>query len=142
MSYDPLAAPRGPGGLPPSVLVVDDDEATRLLVRTLLEKRGYGVGEACDGLDALEVLRAGGPFDLVLVDLDMPRMDGLELIWELRGTPEWRHLPAVVVTGEQDAQLEISMMEEGADDYVRKPLDPRLLLARVRATLRRVERRP
>jgi len=122
-----------------SVLVIDDDEDARLLVRTLLEKRGYGVREACDGLEALEVMRSSGPVDLVVVDLDMPRMDGLEFMWELRGTPEWSHIPAIVVTGERDEQLEVSMMEEGADDYVRKPLDPRLFLARVRATIRRAE---
>ena len=121
------------------ILVIDDDEDARLLVRTLLEKRGYGVREACDGLEALEVMRSGGPVDLVVVDLDMPRMDGLEFMWELRGTPEWSHIPAIVVTGERDGQLEVSMMEEGADDYVRKPLDPRLFLARVRATIRRAE---
>lgn len=135
----PPAGPPTPPA-PPSILVVDDDGGTRLLVRTLLEKRGYRVMEAGDGREALEVMRVGGRFDLVVADLDMPRMDGLELIWQLRRTPEWSRVPAIVITGEQDADMEASMMEEGADDYIRKPLDPRLFLARVRATIRRAKR--
>ena len=67
----------------------------------------------------------------------MPRMDGLELIWELRDTSAWKHLPVIVVTGEEDEILETQLLEEGADDYVRKPVDPRLFLARVESTLRR-----
>lgn len=135
----PVAA-RGSGSGSPEgrrVLVVDDEQGARLLVRTLLEKRGYGVAEANDGLEALELARTEPSFSLVVADLNMPRMDGLELIWELRDAREGGYLPVIVVTGEVDEILETQLMEEGADDYVRKPIDPRLFLARVEATIRR-----
>ncbi len=80
-----------------------------------------------------------GSIGLVVADLNMPRMDGLELIWELRADERRSRLPVIVVTGEVDEILETQLLEEGADDYIRKPLDPRLFLARVEATLRRHE---
>ena len=121
------------------VLIVDDEPAARLLARTLLEKGGYDVEEAGDGLEALEVLNATVPVALVVADLNMPRMDGLELIWEMRASEDWTRVPVIVVTGESDEVLETKLMEEGAADYIRKPLDPRLFLARVTATIRRFE---
>lgn len=122
---------------PMSVLVVDDEPSARLLIRTLLEKRGFSAVEASDGLEALEAMRDHESIGLAIVDLKMPRMDGLELIWELRDARAGSELPVIVVTGEKDEVLETQIMEEGADDYIRKPLDPRLFLARVEATLRR-----
>jgi len=132
----------GPAGGPDpwdgrSVLVVDDEASSRLLVRSLLEKRGFVTIEARDGVEALEAMQRDGSIGLAIVDLNMPRMDGLELIWELRDARQWRHLPVIVVTGEKDEVLETQIMEEGADDYIRKPVDPKLFLARVEATLRR-----
>jgi DNA-binding response OmpR family regulator len=72
-----------------------------------------------------------------VADLNMPKMDGLELIWELRDLEAQGPLAVIVVTGEVDEVLETQLMEEGADDYIRKPIDPRLFLARVEATIRR-----
>lgn len=133
-----VSAGREPGdGQPMGVLVVDDEPSARLLVRALLEKRGFDTVEACDGIEALEVIRRHDHIGLAVVDLNMPRMDGLELIWELRDARAWANLPVIVVTGEKDEILETQIMEEGADDYIRKPVDPRLFLARVDATLRR-----
>jgi CheY-like chemotaxis protein/HPt (histidine-containing phosphotransfer) domain-containing protein len=126
-------------GTPGKVLVVDDDTSSRLLARTVLEKRGYHVVEASDGLGAVERLKVDQPVALVVADLNMPNMDGLELIWEMRAAPEWAHIPVIVLTGETDEVLETRLIEEGADDYVCKPLDPRLFLARVGATIRRAE---
>jgi CheY-like chemotaxis protein len=123
--------------VPGTVLVVDDEPSARLLVRALLERRGYPVAEAEDGVVALDVIRADESVGLVIADLNMPRMDGLELIWELRDVYDREHLPVIVVTGEVDEILETQLMEEGADDYIRKPIDPRLFLARVESTLRR-----
>lgn len=121
------------------VLVVDDEPSTRFLIRSLLERRGFEVFEAGDGVEAL-ALAAGEPaVGLVVADLNMPRMDGLELIWELRRGDGGRHLPVIVVTGEADELIEAQLLEEGADDYIRKPLDSRLFLARVEATMRRHE---
>jgi CheY-like chemotaxis protein/HPt (histidine-containing phosphotransfer) domain-containing protein len=119
------------------VLVVDDDSSSRLLARTVLEKRGYAVDEAGDGEEALGLLRAGAPVALVVADLNMPRMDGLELLWEIRADSGLAHIPVIVLTGETDEVLETKLIEEGADDYMCKPLDPRLFLARVGATIRR-----
>jgi DNA-binding response OmpR family regulator len=116
---------------------VDDEPAARLLIRAMLTKGGYRVVEAGDGVEALSVVDRGESVGLVVADLNMPRMDGLELMWELRDRPDWEHLPVIVVTGEVDEILETQLMEEGADDYIRKPLDPRLFLARVEATIRR-----
>jgi CheY-like chemotaxis protein/HPt (histidine-containing phosphotransfer) domain-containing protein len=126
-------------GLPERVLVVDDEPAARLLARSVLEKGGYAVEEAGDGTEALERLGSGAPIDLVVADLNMPSLDGLELIWEMRDEDAWSHVPVIVVTGETDEVLETKLIEEGADDYIRKPLDPRLFLARVAATIRRAE---
>lgn len=120
------------------VLVVDDEPDQRLLTRAILEKKGYEVLEAEDGVQALEVFRRSGPFGLVIADLNMPRMDGLELIWELRATEVGAALPIIVVTGEKDRVLESQLLEEGADDYIRKPIEPRLFLARVESTFRRL----
>lgn len=119
------------------MLVVDDEASARLFVRALLEKRGFHVAEASDGLEALNVVRVDREIDLVVADLNMPRMDGLELMWELRDERTSAHLPVIVVTGEMDEILETQLLEEGADDYIRKPVDPRLFLARVEATIRR-----
>ena len=121
------------------VLVVDDEASARLYIRSLLERRGFEVVEAADGVEALDKMRQDGPIGLVVADLNMPKMDGLELIWELRAERQWAHLPVIVVTGEVDEVLETQLLEESADDYIRKPLDPRLFLARVEATIRRSE---
>lgn len=134
-------APSGERAPPPSVLVVDDEASSRLLIRALLEKRGFEAVEASDGLEALDVIRDDDSIGLAVVDLNMPRMDGLELIWVLRDAHAWADLPVIVVTGERDEILETQIMEEGADDYIRKPLDPRLFVARVEATLRRAGQR-
>jgi two-component system chemotaxis response regulator CheY len=121
-----------------AILVVDDEPSARLLVRTLLERAGYVVVEAEDGVAALEAMGDGSGIGLVVADLNMPRMDGLELIWELQDAHRDAPVPVIVVTGEADEILETQLMEEGADDYIRKPIDPRLFLARVESTVRRV----
>jgi len=119
------------------VLVVDDEPSVRAMVGALLSKKGYGVVEAEDGEDALERLSQEPSIGLVVADLNMPRMDGLELIWEIRATSGRERLPVIVVTAETDEMLETQLIEEGADDYIRKPIDVRLFLARVAATMRR-----
>lgn len=121
------------------VLVVDDDASARLLARAVLEKHGHRVVEAGNGLEALERLRGEPSVELVVADLNMPELDGLELIWEMRDAPRWAHIPVIVLTGENDDLLETKLIEEGADDYLSKPIDPRLFVARVGATIRRAE---
>ena len=130
---------RPPGEVAPGkVLIVDDDPASRMLARTVLQKHGHAVVEAGNGLEALERLRSEPSVSLVVADLNMPELDGLELLWEMRDVPEWSHIPVIVLTGETDDLLETKLIEEGADDYICKPLDPRLFAARVGATIRRV----
>jgi CheY-like chemotaxis protein len=120
-----------------TVLVVDDDRGARLMAATVLTRKGFGVVEAGGGAEALDVIAARSDVRLVVVDLDMPGMGGLELVRRLRAEESTLRLPVVVLTGAEDPLMEASLIEEGADDYIRKPLDPRLFLARVRATLRR-----
>ena len=117
------------------LLLIDDEPAQRLIVRALLERRGFGVVEAADGVEALERMRAQDGVGLVVADLQMPRMDGLELIWALRSEPRWQRLPVIVVTGEVDELLEMQLLDEGADDYVRKPFSLTELMARARRRL-------
>jgi len=139
---DKATAPRGSSAernakTSETILVVDDDPGARLLARRVLEKSGYAVVDASDGVEALESLRGDASIALVVADLNMPAMDGLELIWEIRDDVERSHIPVIVLTGETDELLEAKLIEEGADDYLSKPFDPRMFVARVRATIRR-----
>jgi CheY-like chemotaxis protein len=124
-------------GTPGAVLVVDDDPGARLYARRVLEKSGYVVVDASNGREALERLEDDESVALVVADLNMPELDGLELIWEMRDVDRWSHIPVIVLTGETDELLEAKLIEEGADDYLSKPFDPRMFVARVGATMRR-----
>jgi type II secretory ATPase GspE/PulE/Tfp pilus assembly ATPase PilB-like protein/ActR/RegA family two-component response regulator len=121
----------------PHVLVVDDDAVNRTLARALLEKEHYSVTEATDGSEALVHLARGVDLDLMVLDLDMPTLGGREVLKAVRGSVRTAGLPVVVLTGSSSPELEIELMEQGADDYIRKPLDPLRFIARVKATLRR-----
>lgn len=122
------------------VLVVDDDGAYRTIARALLEKEGYSVVEANDGSVALDKLANGDGFDLVVLDLDMPEVGGREVLTQLRETPARATLPVIVLTGTVDPDAEVTLLENGADDYLRKPMDPERFMVRVKATLRRSQR--
>jgi len=121
----------------PHVLLVDDDAVNRTLARALLEKEHYRVSEATDGSEALVHLARGVDLDLMVLDLDMPTLGGREVLKAVRGSVKTAGLPVVVLTGSSAPELEIELMEQGADDYIRKPLDPPRFIARVKATLRR-----
>ena len=118
-------------------ILVDDDPVNRKVARGLLEKAGFQVSEASDGVAALEQLE-NGTYDLVVLDLMMPRLDGYGVLTRLRSSARTVGLPVVVLTGSGDADAEVRLMEAGADDYVRKPIDPQRLVARIKAALRRV----
>ncbi len=122
---------------PARVLVVDDDGANRTIARALLESEGFPVAEAKDGVEALELLRSGRAYSLVVLDLEMPRKSGQEVLREIRGSMATVGLPVIVLTGSTDPEGEFTLMEEGADDYIRKPFDPRRFTTRVKAALRR-----
>lgn len=127
----------GDDGSTRKVLVVDDDAADRLLVRTVLEAQGMQVAEAHDGDEALERVERDPDIAAMVLDLKMPGMSGLEVLRRIRGSFRTYALPVVVLTSSGEMEDEITLLEAGADDFVRKPVDPRRLTARLRAATRR-----
>ena len=115
------------------VLVVDDEPAIRKVVRDALEREGHEVAAASDGADALEQFEKER-FDLVITDLAMPRVGGLELVQEIRRASR---VPILVLTVRSDEREKVRLLDAGADDYVTKPFGVAELLARARVLLRR-----
>ncbi len=128
------APPRGAG---PRILVVDDEAGQRALFRSILEEAGFRVDVARDGAAALDTLTADPSYDLVTLDYWMDRMNGLRVLQLLRGRASTEDVPVIMVTGSNDRQIEMSLFEAGADDYIAKPIDGPLFVLRVRAVLRR-----
>ena len=118
-----------------TILVVDDEPQIVRLVRAYLEEAGFRVVTASDGEQALYVARHEKP-DLVVLDVLMPRMDGLEFTRRIRGE---RDLPIIMLTARAEETDRIVGLELGADDYITKPFSPREVVARVRAVLRRAQ---
>jgi len=116
-----------------TILVVDDEKNIVQLARLYLGNEGFHVEEAYDGKQALEKARAVNP-DLVILDIMMPEMDGLSVCRELRKTSS---VPVIMLTARDDDIDKIVGLEVGADDYLTKPFNPRELVARVKAVLRR-----
>jgi two-component system KDP operon response regulator KdpE len=117
------------------VLVADDEPAIRKVVRDALERDGNEVVGAIDGQEALERFEEG-TFDLVVTDLAMPRLDGIELVKEIRRRSA---VPILVLTVRGEEREKVRLLDEGADDYVTKPFGVAELVARARALLRRGE---
>jgi class 3 adenylate cyclase len=117
-----------------TVLVADDDPVTRLMLSGSLERSGHQVRTAENGAQALDLARSE-PFDVVLLDVLMPELDGYGVLEQLKGDPELRHIPVVMVTSVDDVDSAVRCIELGADDYLSKPIDPVLLTARVNAGL-------
>lgn len=126
----------------PHVLVVDDDPDTRLLLRSVLESKDFRVTEAADGPEALSLLDGPEAFHLVTLDLNMPEMPGLEVLKAIRSRVRTAALPVVVATAADDPDVEIELFENGADDFVVKPVDPPRFLLRIQAVLRRRDHDP
>ncbi len=124
----------------PSVLLVDDDPIIRVVATAILEKEGFAVMPAVDGAAALSLANQH-PAELIILDLGLPIMDGREVLKRLRATPATHRVPVIILTGSEDESLESDLMDEGADDYLRKPIDPVRFTARVRAVLRRAGQR-
>jgi DNA-binding response OmpR family regulator len=118
-----------------TILVVDDETNIRELARLYLEEAGYGVVVAEDGRQALDQVKQSRP-DLVVLDLMLPLLDGLEVCRRIRAESR---LPIIMLTARDEDIDKIVGLELGADDYVTKPFNPRELVARVRAVLRRGE---
>ena len=118
------------------VLVVDDDPTLREMLCAFVEANGCAAVEAENGLSAVALLRRD-PFDLVLTDLDMPGLDGREVLARVKRDPRLSEVPVIVVTGNEDVDEAAACIEAGAEDYVVKPYNPVLLRARLRASLER-----
>jgi DNA-binding response OmpR family regulator len=117
----------------PRILVVDDDEQSRALVRVALERESFSVIEASDGVEALDLIASEAP-DLVVLDVNLPSMGGFDVLTRLRIA---HAVPVIMVTGRDGETDRVLGLELGADDYVVKPFAPRELTSRVRAILRR-----
>lgn len=119
-----------------SILVVDDNEMNRDVLSRRLERQGYRVVTAEDGVLALEAVQAEA-FDLVLLDIMMPRMNGYEVLEALKRDPLHKAIPVIVISAMDDLESVVRCIELGADDYLFKPFNPVLLRARINASLSR-----
>jgi two-component system response regulator MtrA len=120
------------------ILIVEDDPSIREVTAIGLAAAGFAVTTASDGVEGLERFRSD-PFDLVLLDVMLPRLDGYEVCRQIRRTST---VPVVMLTARADTMDVVVGLEAGADDYVRKPFEVPELIARVRAALRRAGRLP
>jgi adenylate cyclase len=117
-----------------TILVVDDDPVIRVMTTAALERDAHLVRTAENGREALELL-ASEPFDVVLLDVVMPDVDGYTVLTRLKADPDLRHIPVIMVTSMDDLESAVRCIELGADDYLSKPVDPVLLGARINAGL-------
>ena len=123
-----------------SILIIEDDEDIVELLKHYLEKENFALEHASDGFSALKRAQTED-FDLIILDIMLPEMDGLEVCRELRSTPRTSSLPIIMLTARTEETDRIEGLEMGADDYVTKAFSPKEVVARVKAVLRRVERR-
>jgi class 3 adenylate cyclase len=122
------------------LLVVDDNRVNRLLLARSLETQGHRVDVAADGRMALDMLR-DRPFDLVLLDIEMPEMDGFQVLEELKSDPKLRDVPVIVTSAVEGLEHVVRCIELGAEDYLSKPVNPVLLRARINSGLVRKQLR-
>lgn len=120
------------------ILIVDDEEPIQELLKFNLEKEGYTVLVAYDGPSALKTVEEKRP-DLVILDVMLPGMDGMEVCNQLRQNSKSRDIPVIMLTAKVEEIDKVLGLELGADDYLTKPFSPRELLARIRARLRRIK---
>ncbi len=113
------------------ILVVDDNKITTKLMRRYLEANGFEAREAYDGIDCLEKVEEAMP-DAVVLDVMMPRMDGYETVKRLKENEKTKHIPVVIVTALNDVANQLKSIEAGSDDFLSKPIEEKLLIAKVR----------
>lgn len=116
------------------ILVVDDESRMRKLVRDFLEREGFQVLEAGDGMQAMELFYEDKDIALLILDVMMPRMDGWQVVREIRRTSK---VPIIMLTAKGEERDELQGFELGVDEYISKPFSPKILVARVDAVLRR-----
>ena len=117
-----------------NVLVVDDNQVNRDLLARRVKRQGHVVSAAADGFQALEMMRSE-PFDLVLLDIMMPQMNGYQVLENLKADPALRHIPVIMISAVDDIESVVRCIELGAEDYLPKPFNPILLKARINACL-------
>ena len=128
-----LPGGRGQGAC---VLLVEDEEQLRRVMKDLLQREGYRVAEARDGVQALDEVDRFAP-DVIILDLNLPGLDGYGVLSQLRSRPATREIPVMVLTAKGDEDNEVRVFELGADDFVTKPFRARALTARLEAVLSR-----
>ena len=126
-----MTSPGPEGG---RILVVEDGAMNRLALTRALELRGHQVHAVVDGVEAMEAL-GERPFDVVLLDIGMPRKDGFETLAEIKADPQLRELPVIMISGVSDTPSVVRCIEMGALDHLPKPFEPALLEARIGAAL-------
>ncbi len=129
----PAAANKG------TVLIVEDSQTLRQMTQMTLEERGYTVLTASDGLTALQMLAETIP-DIVVLDINLPDVDGFEVCKRIKADPRTRYVPVIMATGLGRSGFEIMSIESGADDFIAKPIDPLVLDARIEMVIRRMRR--
>ncbi len=135
---EPIEADGGAGhGV--KVLLVDDEDQLRKVMRDLLERDGYDVSEAADGVEALDQVDRHAP-DIIVLDLNLPGLDGYGVLSHLRSRPATENIPVVVLTAKGDEDNEVRVFEMGADDFLSKPFRAKALSARLQALLQRTRR--
>ena len=118
------------------VLLVDDEDQLRRVMRDLLQRQGYTVVEARDGAEALDEVDRHAP-DIMILDLNLPGVDGYSVLSQLRSRPATRQLPIIVLTAKGDEDNEVRVLELGADDFLTKPFRAKALAARLENVLNR-----
>ena len=116
------------------ILIVDDESRMRKLIRDFLEREGYQILEAADGVEAMDQFYSEKDISLIILDVMMPRMDGWQVLREVR---EHSKVPIMMLTARTEEQNELKGFELGVDEYVAKPFSPKILVARVGALLKR-----
>jgi len=120
---------------PARILIVDDNETNRDILKTRLAAHGYDLLEAGDGEQALAIARECSP-DLLLLDVMMPKLDGIEVCRRLKHDPGFAFMSVILVTAKSDSKDVVAGLEAGADEYLAKPIDQLALVARVKSALR------
>lgn len=123
---------QNPEQTPAHVLIVDDDENTLEILRRWLAKEGYTTVSAADGQQCLDALQKEA-FDIVLLDVMMPGVDGLQVCERMRANPQWRTIPVVLLTAKDDMETRTRGMALGVSEYLTKPINKQELFARLRA---------
>ena len=121
------------------ILLVDDEEDTVEFIKYNLEQEGFQIATAFDGRDAIETAISFKPH-LILLDVMMPNMDGVEVCNELRKLPQFKQTLITFLTARHEDYSQIAGFDAGADDYISKPIKPRLLVSKIKSLLRRIQK--